>query len=80
VAGQSTYWQQTPSSDPQFVASFWWAAVNTQISPRETWNTQPFFGRVPGGGEPPREIRAKGLAFYGRERPAEATFTIRLTK
>ncbi len=81
VEGQSMYWQKTPSSDPEFVASFWWAAVNTQISPRETWNTSPFFGRIPGvPGDAPREIRAKVFAFYGREQPAEATFTIRLTK
>jgi len=75
---KTMFWQRTPSPDAAFATSFWWPDTHAPISPRETWSTNEFFGRVQGA--IPSEMRAKVLAYYGRERPAEATFTIRLKK
>ena len=48
------------------------------ISPQETWTLPRFFGVVKGA--LPEDMPVKLQAFYGQERPAEARFTLRVSK
>ncbi len=74
-AGNATpsIWRQTTSDEEMYPFALYWA-TQASISPQETFNIPEFFNN---GGPIEHQIRMRLKVFFGGDRPAIASFTVR---
>jgi len=79
-AGSSGDWQQQTASDEiGFPVEYWCCGFlgNRIVNPGETWNWPEFWGSWPRELPVGKPVTVKIKFFYGKKKPAVASFTIR---